>query len=82
MSKAQLHIAILIVAGLSVETAAAQSAAPSAAAPASQATPITVAADDTKPAPPRKGRWLKADARVCLEFPTAMQVIKCSEKYR
>jgi hypothetical protein len=23
-----------------------------------------------------------ADARVCLEFPNEMQVIKCSEKYR
>ncbi|HEY3256508.1 MAG TPA: hypothetical protein VGJ91_21260 [Polyangiaceae bacterium] len=22
------------------------------------------------------------DARVCLEFPTTMQIIKCSEKYR
>jgi hypothetical protein len=23
-----------------------------------------------------------ADARVCLEFPNEMQVVKCSEKYR
>jgi hypothetical protein len=23
-----------------------------------------------------------ADARVCLEFPTTMQVIQCAEKYR
>jgi hypothetical protein len=23
-----------------------------------------------------------SDARVCLEFPTKMQIIKCSEKYR
>ena len=29
-----------------------------------------------------EGRWLKADARVCLEFPNDIQVIKCSESYR
>jgi hypothetical protein len=39
-------------------------------------------ADDSKASAPRKGRWLKADARVCLEFPTNMQIFKCSEKYR
>jgi hypothetical protein len=80
---AKLHIAILIVvSGCWAGAAAAQSAAPPAPQPAAQAAPITVAADDTKSAPPRKGRWLKADARVCLEFPTTMQIIKCSEKYR
>lgn len=30
----------------------------------------------------KERRWLKADARVCLEFRTDMQVIACSEKYR
>lgn len=43
----------------------------------------TTPAEDKKPAEPRKNRrWLKADARVCLEFPNDMQIIKCSEKYR
>jgi len=37
----------------------------------------------TKPAPDAKARhWKKADARVCLEFPNDMQVIKCSENHR
>lgn len=53
-------------------------------------TPTTTAAstaptppEDKAPKEPRKGkRWLKADARVCLEFPNDMQIIKCSEKYR
>ena len=36
-----------------------------------------------KAGPRAKSRsWTRADARVCLEFPTKMQVIKCSEKYR
>jgi hypothetical protein len=40
-------------------------------------------APEAKPAAAAKHRtWLKADARVCLEFPTDMQVVKCSEKYR
>jgi hypothetical protein len=26
--------------------------------------------------------WTRADARVCLEFPTNLQIIKCAEKYR
>ena len=26
--------------------------------------------------------WLKADARVCLEFPNDAQVVECSENYR
>ena len=39
--------------------------------------------EDKAPAESRKNRrWLKADARVCLEFPNNMQIIKCSEKYR
>ncbi len=42
-----------------------------------------VAVDTQKPvAPTKPRRWLKADARVCLEFPNDMQVIACSEKYR
>jgi hypothetical protein len=51
-----------------------------------QMTPIATppaAAEAPKPVTPVKHRrWLKADARVCLEFPTDMQVIKCSENYR
>jgi invasion protein IalB len=37
-----------------------------------------------KRAAPRatRGSWTRADARVCLEFPTNLQIIKCAEKYR
>ncbi len=53
------------------------SAAP--AAPAASAIPVAM----TKPAPAATVRhWKKADARVCLEFPNDMQIIKCSENYR
>ncbi len=34
------------------------------------------------PAPTERGRAAHADARVCLEFPTELQVIACAEKYR
>jgi len=55
------------------------SAAP-AAAPAAAPMPVAMA----KPAPAAKTaqHWKKADARVCLEFPNDMQIIKCSENYR
>jgi len=61
----------------------AAAAAP-ATAPAAQSS-TTVAA--TKPAKPAKRARHRvpsnpADARVCLEFPTTAQIIKCSEKYR
>ena len=53
--------------------------APPAAAPAATAVPVTM----TKPESVAKTRhWKKADARVCLEFPNDMQIIKCSENYR
>ncbi len=61
-------------------------AADPACAQPQQMTPIATppaAAETPKPAATTKGRrWLKADARVCLEFPTDLQVIACSEKYR
>ena len=47
-------------------------AAPAAAAPAAQA----------KAKPHTTRRPSTADARVCLEFPTNLQVIKCADKYR
>ena len=56
--------------------AQAQKDAPVAAAP-----PSAPAA--TRTAARAKSRsWTRADARVCLEFPTNLQVIKCAEKYR
>jgi hypothetical protein len=58
-----------------------QQLAPIATAPA--AAEPAAAPEAKKMAANTKGRrWLKADARVCLEFPNDMQVIKCSENYR
>lgn len=58
-----------------------QQLAPIASAPA--AAEPAAAPEAKKVATDTKGRrWLKADARVCLEFPNDMQVIKCSENYR
>jgi hypothetical protein len=57
-----------------------QQAAPIASAPAGAPVP----APDVKMAAanPKDRPRLKADARVCLEFPNDAQVIKCSENYR
>ena len=56
--------------------AQAQKDAPAAAAPAP-------APSETRTAARAKQRsWTRADARVCLEFPTNLQIIKCAEKYR
>jgi hypothetical protein len=69
---------VAILATLAASPAAAQ---PQPVAPV--AAPQATVLPPQNPAPATKGRrWLKADARVCLEFPTDLQVIKCSEKYR
>lgn len=46
---------------------------PGAAAPSTAAEPPTRPARNVLP---------EADARLCLEFPTSLQVIMCAEKYR
>jgi len=78
-----------LAAGVALAMVLAQPIAPVSAQSRPDAPPVAgantpaVAVDDEKPAAPRgKGKWLKADARVCLEFPTTMQIIKCTEKYR
>lgn len=51
--------------------------------PAPEASAAAPAAAVSKPAAPAKKRpWTRADARVCLEFPNNMQIIRCAEKYR
>lgn len=52
-----------------------QQAAPGAAAPAAPAKSPTASRA-------KRQRWTRADARVCLDFPTNMQIIRCAEKYR
>ena len=71
----------LALAGLFVacSSAIAEAQAPNTAAPVAAATPPAVSA----PPPPTDGpRDAHADARFCLEFPNALQVIACAEKYR
>jgi hypothetical protein len=59
-------------------------APPAAASPAPAAAPAPV----PMPAASRAGTqatkrtWTRADARVCLEFQTNLQIIRCAEKYR
>jgi hypothetical protein len=68
--------------------APAKAAAPAVVAPpaAAAATPVVGAAPTPavkKRAPRTRHRApSNADARVCLEFPTNLQVIACAEKYR
>jgi len=53
------------------------------AGPAAKAGNTASASTPAKAAPHARHRtWTWADARVCLEFPTNAQIIKCSEKYR
>jgi hypothetical protein len=62
--------------------AQAQKDAPAAAALAPPAVAAPPAAE--KRAAPRatRGSGSRADARVCLEFATNLEIIKCAEKYR
>jgi hypothetical protein len=74
---AAMACAAILAAVYPADTVAqAPKAAPEAAAPAPA---------PAKSAPPVRARqrpWTRADARVCLEFPTNIQVIRCAEKYR
>jgi hypothetical protein len=65
---------------LACSSTIAEAQAQNTAAPVAAATPPAVSA----PPPPsdRPRDAAHADARVCLEFPTALQVIACAEKYR
>jgi hypothetical protein len=67
-----------ILAGIhpAVTVAQAPKAAPEAVAAAPAPAAAAPAAHAKKPA------WTRADARVCLEFPTNVQIIRCAEKYR
>ena len=58
---------------------AAPAATPPPAAPAAAAPPMN---NEKRPAPRTKRASERADARVCLEFPNNLQIIKCAEKYR
>jgi len=68
----------LVVLLLACPSAIAQGQ-PQTARPPAAAAPVA----DQAPTPPKaRHRGENADARVCLEFPTELQVITCAEKYR
>ena len=70
---------VLLTAGVQAQTPPAPSAAPAPAV----AAPAVAAPAPAQPARRMKNRSpSRADARACLEFPTNLQVIQCSEKYR
>ena len=72
----------LAASGQTQPAAPAPKAAPAASKPAAAA-PAPPPADTAKPVKRASHRVpSKADARVCLEFPNTMQIIKCAEKYR
>jgi hypothetical protein len=89
MNKIALTGAMVVALALPLP-AIAQAPAPAAKqaqpAPAATPAPAVAAAPAAEPAKPAKKKVhrapSKADARVCLEFPTTAQIIKCSEKYR
>jgi hypothetical protein len=75
----------LALAGLFVacSSAAAQGQAANTAPAATAAAGATAAPAVSDPPPSTdRRRDAHADARVCLEFPTELQIIACAEKYR
>ena len=71
--------ALVILALAALAPAVAQSPLPNASPGASAVAPSDQTA--TK-ATVRSNRRAVADARICLELPTNLQIIKCAEKYR
>jgi|KBSSwiStaDraftv2_1062776.scaffolds.fasta_scaffold3308397_1 hypothetical protein len=76
----------LALAGLFVacSSAAAQGQAANTAPAATAAAAAGATAPAVSDPPPStdRRRDAHADARVCLEFPTELQIIACAEKYR
>jgi hypothetical protein len=74
-------VLVAITATLPLSVAIAQTPPASAAA---ETAAIMQAEAQKKPPTRKEARALqeKADARLCLEFPTQLMVIKCAEKYR
>lgn len=70
-------IALILASSVGV----AQTPTPSAAAGAAEAAPADA---PKKPLTRKEARAIqeKADARLCLEFPTQLMIVKCADKYR
>lgn len=73
--------ALVILALAALAPAVAQSPLPNASPGASAIAPSDQTMEATT-ATVRSNRDAVADARICLEFPTNLQIIKCAEKYR
>jgi hypothetical protein len=71
---------VAVIAMFSLSGAIAQTAPPSTAA----APDPTQSDAPKKPMTRKESRAVqeKADARLCLEFPTQLMIIKCADKYR
>jgi len=72
---------VAMAAALTFSAAVAQAAAPAAAAGTAD---VAQADAPKKPMTRKEARAIqeKADARLCLEFPTQLMIIKCADKYR
>jgi len=82
MNLNSLAIALIAIAAtLPVSAAIAQTTTPSVAAGSAAAGQPEA---PKKPLTRKEARALeeKADARLCLEFPTRLMVVKCADKYR
>jgi hypothetical protein len=82
MNLSNLAIALIAIAAtLPMSAAIAQTMPPSVAADAAAAGQPEA---PKKPLTRKEARALqeKADARLCLEFPTQLMVVKCADKYR
>lgn len=67
---------------VSCPTALAQGRAPVPESVAVAAEPVQLPAREPATAIERRRAAAHADARICLEFPTRLEVITCAEKYR
>ena len=72
---------VAIAAALPISAATAQTAQPGVAADTAVSAPPE---EPKKPSSRKDARERKAtaDARLCLEFPTNLMIMKCAEKYR
>jgi hypothetical protein len=72
---------VAIAAALSLSAAVAEAPAPGAAGSTAD---VAQADAPKKPMTRKEARAAqeKADARLCLEFPTQLMIVKCADKYR
>jgi hypothetical protein len=81
-----MNLNIFAVASVAIAAAVPLGVAAQTAPPKATADTASVAAADAPPKPmsrkEARATQEKADARLCLEFPTELMVVRCAEKYR